>query len=47
VKKQGAFFRRVNGVIDASTRGYVHVVRRLLRWEIAMLITFAIGLWAT
>ena len=47
VKKQGAFFRRVNGIIDASTRGYVHVVRRLLRWEIAMLITFGLGLWAT
>jgi HAE1 family hydrophobic/amphiphilic exporter-1 len=43
----GRFFRWVNRVIDGSTRLYIHVVRGLLRWELAMLIVFGAGLWAT
>ncbi|MEP7116201.1 MAG: multidrug efflux RND transporter permease subunit [Acidobacteriota bacterium] len=43
----GWFFTRVNRVIDAGTRGYVRVVRRALAWKWAMLLVFALGLWAT
>ena len=44
---QGRFFRGVNRVIEAGTAFYVRVVRRALRWEIAMLLLFAVGLVAT
>jgi HAE1 family hydrophobic/amphiphilic exporter-1 len=44
---QGRFFTFVNRVIERSTHLYVVVVRRLLRWELAMLVVFAAGLWAT
>jgi HAE1 family hydrophobic/amphiphilic exporter-1 len=43
----GRFFSAVNRVIDAGTRGYVRVVRASLRLKWAMLLLFAIGLWAT
>ena len=46
-KEQGRFFRGVNYVIDASTHLYVRMIRGLLRWELAMLVVFALGLWAT
>jgi HAE1 family hydrophobic/amphiphilic exporter-1 len=45
--RKNVFFRGVNRAIDASTRGYVKVVRGLLRWEWAMLVVFGLGLWAT
>jgi HAE1 family hydrophobic/amphiphilic exporter-1 len=44
---KGRFFTGVNRAIDASTRGYVHVVKRALDWRVAMLILFVLGLWAT
>ncbi|MEZ5318188.1 MAG: multidrug efflux RND transporter permease subunit [Vicinamibacterales bacterium] len=43
----GLFFRMVNGVIDAGTRFYVFCVKKVLRWELVMLLVFAAGLWAT
>jgi HAE1 family hydrophobic/amphiphilic exporter-1 len=46
-KEHGFFFRGVNRVIDGGTRLYKRVVRGLLRWELAMLVVFAVGLWAT
>jgi HAE1 family hydrophobic/amphiphilic exporter-1 len=45
--KQGRFFTAVNRGINAGTNLYVRVVRRLLKWEIAMLLVFALGLVAT
>jgi HAE1 family hydrophobic/amphiphilic exporter-1 len=47
VKEQGVFFRGVNRVIDGGTHLYMKIVRGLLRWELAMLVVFALGLWAT
>jgi HAE1 family hydrophobic/amphiphilic exporter-1 len=46
-KEQGRFFRGVNRVIDGSTRFYVQSLRWFLRWELAMLVIFGLGLWAT
>ena len=46
-KKEWWFFRGVNWVIDGGTEVYVRVVRWLLRFEIATLLIFALGLWAT
>ncbi len=43
----GRFFTMVNRVIDAGTAAYVATVRRALAWKWAMLIVFAVGLWAT
>ena len=43
----GRFFTVVNRVIDAGTGAYVATVRRALAWKWAMLIVFAVGLWAT
>ena len=43
----GWFFRWVNRIIDGGTNVYVIVVRRVLRFEIATLVLFAFGLWAT
>ena len=44
---QGRFFTGVNRLISAGTNGYVKLVRGLLRWELAMLALFVVGLWAT
>ena len=44
---EGWFFRQVNWIIDGATNLYVAVIRRLLRFELAMLVLFALGLWAT
>ncbi len=46
-RKEGWFFGWVNRVIESGTQLYVAVVRRLLRFEIATLLVFAVGLWAT
>jgi HAE1 family hydrophobic/amphiphilic exporter-1 len=46
-KPKGRFFRGVNAVIAGGTRGYVRLVRGLLRWEWAMLVVFVLGLGAT
>ena len=46
-RAKGRFFGFVNRVIDGGTRFYLTVVRGLLRWEIAMLIAFGVGLWLT
>jgi HAE1 family hydrophobic/amphiphilic exporter-1 len=46
-RRHGFFFRFVNRVIDGGTRFYVVSVRRALRWELVMLVVFALGLWAT
>ena len=46
-ERQGRFFTGVNRVIDAGTRGYVHIVKRALTWRMAMLVLFVLGLWAT
>jgi HAE1 family hydrophobic/amphiphilic exporter-1 len=43
----GRFFTFVNRVIDGGTTFYVAVVRRALRFEIVMLLVFALGLVAT
>jgi len=45
--KEGRFFGFVNRIINGGTRVYVAVVRRLLKWELAMLVVFGLGLWAT
>jgi HAE1 family hydrophobic/amphiphilic exporter-1 len=45
--KHGVFFRFVNRAIEGGTRAYVYSVRRALRWELVMLVVFALGLWAT
>ena len=44
---QGRFFRGANWLIDRQTHAYVRIIRGLLRWEWAMLATFALGMWAT
>ena len=41
------FFKFVNKIIDGGTAFYVKAVRSALRWELAMLLIFAGGLWAT
>jgi HAE1 family hydrophobic/amphiphilic exporter-1 len=46
-REPGRFFAGVNRVIQGGTHLYVRVVRRLLRWELAMLALFVLGLWAT
>jgi HAE1 family hydrophobic/amphiphilic exporter-1 len=43
----GRFFSAVNRAITGGTRGYIYVVRRLLRWEWVMLVAFVGALWAT
>ncbi len=43
----GRFFTAFNRVVDAGTNGYVRVARTALRLRYAVLIVFAIGLWAT
>jgi HAE1 family hydrophobic/amphiphilic exporter-1 len=43
----GRFFAMVNRVIDAGTSVYVATVRQALAWKWAMLVVFALGLWAT
>jgi hydrophobic/amphiphilic exporter-1 (mainly G- bacteria), HAE1 family len=43
----GRFFTMVNRVIDAGTSAYVATVRKALAWKWAMLVVFAVGLWAT
>ncbi|MBL8137283.1 MAG: multidrug efflux RND transporter permease subunit [Acidobacteria bacterium] len=43
----GRFFTMVNRVIDAGTSAYVATVRKALAWKWAMLVVFALGLWAT
>ena len=43
----GRFFTLVNRIIDGGTASYVASVRRALRWRAAMLVVFAVGLWAT
>jgi HAE1 family hydrophobic/amphiphilic exporter-1 len=40
-------FRMINRVIERGTHLYVAIVRRLLKWELAMLVLFGLGLWAT
>ncbi len=42
-----ASFRRVNRVIEASTRGYARVLGRALQWKMVMLALFVVGLWGT
>ena len=46
-KKEWWFFRWVNLGLEGGTQLYVGFVRRLLRFEIATLVVFALGLWAT
>jgi HAE1 family hydrophobic/amphiphilic exporter-1 len=43
----GRFFSAVNRTIDRGTRLYVTSVRWALRWTLAVLVVFAVGLWAT
>ena len=45
--KPGRFFTLVNKIIDGGTHLYVLIIRRLLRWELVMLLVFVAGLWAT
>ena len=45
--KPGRFFTLVNRIIDGGTHLYVLIIRRLLRWELVMLLVFVAGLWAT
>ena len=44
---KGRFFRGVDRVIESSTSFYVRVVRGALRWRLAMLVVFVVGLAAT
>ena len=46
-RPKGRVFGAINAVIEGGTRVYLRVVRGLLRWEWAMLVVFALGLWAT
>jgi HAE1 family hydrophobic/amphiphilic exporter-1 len=43
----GLFFRGINAVIDAGTRGYVRAVSGALRFRVAVLVLFVGTLWAT
>ncbi|HKT80855.1 MAG TPA: efflux RND transporter permease subunit, partial [Vicinamibacterales bacterium] len=43
----GRFFTLVNKGIDAGTNAYVRIVGIAVRWKLAMLVLFAIGLGAT
>jgi HAE1 family hydrophobic/amphiphilic exporter-1 len=45
--KQGRFFTAVNRGIQKGTDLYVRIIRGLLRWEVAMLAVFVLGLLAT
>jgi len=45
--EKGWLFRRVDRFVEGSTRLYVRVVGRALRWRLAMLALFVVGLWAT
>jgi hydrophobic/amphiphilic exporter-1 (mainly G- bacteria), HAE1 family len=43
----GRFFSAFNRGVESSTRGYVRVVGGALKWRYAMIVLFAIGLFAT
>jgi HAE1 family hydrophobic/amphiphilic exporter-1 len=46
-RAKGRFFAGVNRAIEGGTHFYLRVVRGLLRWEVAMLLAFGVGLWLT
>ena len=43
----GRFFSAFNRGVESSTRGYVRVVGGALKWRYAMIVLFALGLFAT